>query len=479
MAAGGGDSAGTPSACVLWAVDVEHAAGADLQALLELLPAHEQAEVQRYVQPLDQRRALARCACPPARERLLRCGCGCDTPAPLPWTARSRLMMRALGCRLLGPCHPEDVPIQRTKGGKPFFAGARPDAARALWPNLNFNASHEVRPQAAGACRLPRVNSAGGRVSHLALSVLAPAQGAWVVLASDSHALVGVDVAAPPRGPPPTPSSAATSVLAGLQARFRDVMSAREVRGGQWLSPWCSTGWARIWRRWPASERCTRLPCSVAAAQWDFISSWHPQEPRAFQLLWSLKEVRGSATQSGLVRGARLGTSREQLARPLRWTLRRRLSRPGVMGWPLLRSAAQPLSCIRSTPQQRHPPVPGTATSRLALAACGVRASCWTARRRTPAGQAAAPRARTSPTGPPTHRSSPCGAAPALRRRWRFDAVELPGGHVLSVARGPPSAAVDANQASHLFSSHNERAGLPWVEATPDAWLPALACAGV
>merc|ERR1719453_203674 len=72
----------------------------------------------------------------------------------------SRLMMRQASAHALGLSSFEDIVINRTKGRKPFLESPLPPESEA--PNWNVNPSHE---------------------------------GSWVVCASESHCLCGVDVA--------------------------------------------------------------------------------------------------------------------------------------------------------------------------------------------------------------------------------------------------------------------------------------------
>eukprot|EP00798_Chlamydomonas_sp_ICE-L_P007540 gene7540-689_t len=82
----------------------------ELSKLLRLLPASEAADVQRFVRPVDQHRALI-----------------------------SRLMQRSCISKLFGVPLTE-VRISRTKGRKPF---ADPGLNKGEAVNFNFNVSHE------------------------------------------------------------------------------------------------------------------------------------------------------------------------------------------------------------------------------------------------------------------------------------------------------------------------------------------------
>ena len=123
-----------------WAVNVERwrpegdHEGAEFAFLLTLLPPHEREDCLKMRFMPDKKRALV-----------------------------SRLMQRAACSRVASLPH-DEVVIHRTKGRKPFLARApnRPPLPHA--PNFNFNVSHE---------------------------------GDFVVLASEPHAMCGVDVAAP------------------------------------------------------------------------------------------------------------------------------------------------------------------------------------------------------------------------------------------------------------------------------------------
>lgn len=107
--------------------------------ILSLLPLREREDVARFKHFADRKRAvlsrlLVRCA-------ILRALASMDG-------TKNKLRM-------------EDLHVKRTKGAKPFYATS---LASARAPNFNFNVSHE---------------------------------GDYVVLASETHAVVGVDVAAP------------------------------------------------------------------------------------------------------------------------------------------------------------------------------------------------------------------------------------------------------------------------------------------
>ena len=107
--------------------------------VLGLLPVREREGVTRFKHVADRKRAVlsrlwVRCA-------ILRALASVEG-------AKNKLRM-------------EDLDVKRTKGAKPFYAAS---LASASAPNFNFNVSHE---------------------------------GDYVVLASETHAVVGVDVAAP------------------------------------------------------------------------------------------------------------------------------------------------------------------------------------------------------------------------------------------------------------------------------------------
>lgn len=164
-------------ACLRWAVNISrwHPSddhdGPEFRFLLALLPEHEREECLRFRFMDDKKRALV-----------------------------SRLMQRAACARVAGVPH-ADVLLRRTKGKKPFFAWTEMagfDAARAGFgaaPNFNFNVSHE---------------------------------GAFVVLASEPVAIVGVDVAAPGQLRDRNRRGAARSVAETVNA-FRDTLSAAET----------------------------------------------------------------------------------------------------------------------------------------------------------------------------------------------------------------------------------------------------------
>ena len=166
-----------PPACLRWAVNISrwHPSddhdGPEFRFLLALLPEHEREECLRFRFMDDKKRALV-----------------------------SRLMQRAACARVAGVPH-ADVLLRRTKGKKPFFAwtemaGFDADAAGfGAAPNFNFNVSHE---------------------------------GAFVVLASEPVAIVGVDVAAPGQLRDRNRRGAARSVAETVSA-FRDTLSAAET----------------------------------------------------------------------------------------------------------------------------------------------------------------------------------------------------------------------------------------------------------
>ncbi|KXZ56299.1 hypothetical protein GPECTOR_1g263 [Gonium pectorale] len=95
---------------VRWAIDVE--AEMDhgrFQQLLELLPADERQQVAKFMQPVDQHRALT-----------------------------SRVLQRCCVCQALG-VEWREVTLALTKGRKPFTTNGKPPWA----PNFNYNVSHE------------------------------------------------------------------------------------------------------------------------------------------------------------------------------------------------------------------------------------------------------------------------------------------------------------------------------------------------
>lgn len=106
-----------------WAVQVEawSPGHAEFELLLSLLPEAERCACTRFRQAQDRKRALV-----------------------------SRLLQRAAAAAALGLRHGGALSVQRTRGNKPYVAGAhRPSHA----PNWNYSVSHEVR-QAAGGTRL-------------------------------------------------------------------------------------------------------------------------------------------------------------------------------------------------------------------------------------------------------------------------------------------------------------------------------------
>lgn len=159
---------------------------AELAFLLSMLPADDRQLCQSFKNKIDVLRALI-----------------------------SRLMQRACVSNVLGMPW-ADVDVKMTKGRKPFVANAAAQK-RLHAPNFNYNVSHE---------------------------------GHYVCIASDTHLLVGVDVAAPQqlRRAPDTPGH---SVL----KRFRNCFADNE--------------WELL-NSWPGDDRKTEA---------------------CFQKLWSLKEV--------------------------------------------------------------------------------------------------------------------------------------------------------------------------------------------
>lgn len=125
-----------------WIVNVARWTPGDdeFEFILSLLPEHESLAVKRFHREDDRKRA--------AVSRLMQRACVMRAMATSSDAVHRRTTLRELD-------------IRRTKGSKPFHA-ARTRLTSA--PNFNFNVSHE---------------------------------GDYVVLASETHAVVGVDVAAP------------------------------------------------------------------------------------------------------------------------------------------------------------------------------------------------------------------------------------------------------------------------------------------
>ena len=163
-----------------WAVKSAELSAAQLEYLLHrVCPEEERAEVARFRQPDDRKRAVV-----------------------------SRLLQHAAAAAALA-VGPGDVRLRRTREGKPYAAtngGARPQA-----PNWNFNVSHEVRggrrrcgtgsrallPRSARRCCGRRPSpTAAARCCHPAP---AARQGQYVVLAAEPVCVCGVDVTAPQR----------------------------------------------------------------------------------------------------------------------------------------------------------------------------------------------------------------------------------------------------------------------------------------
>ncbi len=123
-------------AVLRWAVNTEAWSPnqQEQEFLLGLLPEAERQECLKYRRPADTKRALV-----------------------------SRLLQRACCCRALG-LEWEEVEVQRTRGGKPFCAGAAEQRGAAGAPNFNFNVSHEVWDGVGGkaAAMLPRAACAAG-----------------------------------------------------------------------------------------------------------------------------------------------------------------------------------------------------------------------------------------------------------------------------------------------------------------------------
>ena len=132
----------TPPLRFRWIVNVAtwRPADAEFEFILTLLPPHERDAVRRFRRFDDRKRAVV--------SRLMQRACimrACETSSEGRWR-RARF---------------DSLDVRRTKGSKPFH-GARLGLTHA--PNFNYNVSHE---------------------------------GDYVVLASETHAVVGVDVAAP------------------------------------------------------------------------------------------------------------------------------------------------------------------------------------------------------------------------------------------------------------------------------------------
>ena len=132
----------TPPLRLRWIVNVAtwRPADAEFEFILTLLPSHERDAVRRFRRFDDRKRAVV--------SRLMQRACimrACETSSEGRWR-RARF---------------DSLDVRRTKGSKPFH-GARLGLTHA--PNFNYNVSHE---------------------------------GDYVVLASETHAVVGVDVAAP------------------------------------------------------------------------------------------------------------------------------------------------------------------------------------------------------------------------------------------------------------------------------------------
>ena len=139
--------------------------------VLTILPTHEREEVTRFHRFEDRKRALL-----------------------------SRLMQRAAIKRACASAEDarwrdarvEALDVRRTKGSKPFH-GARASVAGA--PNFNYNVSHE---------------------------------GDYVVLASETYAVVGVDVAAPGQVRRVTGGGRAERDVGKLLETFSSVLTDRE-----------------------------------------------------------------------------------------------------------------------------------------------------------------------------------------------------------------------------------------------------------
>ena len=104
---------------VRWAFNISswEPTDGELHAALQLLPEQEQAACTRFHQLADRKRALA-----------------------------SRLLQRRLGAQCFGCTSFQDVCIERTANGKPYFP-VTPTQTDAL--RVNFNVSHEVSCVAA------------------------------------------------------------------------------------------------------------------------------------------------------------------------------------------------------------------------------------------------------------------------------------------------------------------------------------------
>jgi len=167
------ESALTAACRCRWIVNVATwtPADAEFECILALLPTHERDAVRRFRRFDDRKRAVV--------SRLMQRACimrACETSSEARWR---RVRFDALD-------------VRRTKGSKPFHGGR---LALTHAPNFNYNVSHE---------------------------------GDYVVLASETHAVVGVDVAAPGQVRAVTSGAGTARDVGTLLETFKSVLTDRE-----------------------------------------------------------------------------------------------------------------------------------------------------------------------------------------------------------------------------------------------------------
>jgi len=133
-----------------------------------LVPDHERSAVMKYLRAEDRKRALVSRLL--QRNAIARAKCGSN---------RTAVVLRGFD-------------VRRTKGSKPFYGET---LALANAPNFNFNVSHE---------------------------------GDYVVLASETHAVVGVDVAAPGQVRRVSGGGGVERGVESLLETFQSVLTRRE-----------------------------------------------------------------------------------------------------------------------------------------------------------------------------------------------------------------------------------------------------------
>jgi hypothetical protein len=308
-------AAAGPPEPIRWALDTSRwrPGQRELDFLLALLPGEQAAACRRFARAEDRCRALA--------SRLLQRAC-VATVTGAPW---------------------EGLATALTKGGRPYYPGPH---AHADWPNFNYSVSHEARrlllllllppwqrcsstaPARAGSCH-PR--AAEALPPHPPPPALPPPQGSYVVLAAESHCIVGVDLAAPlSLRAPPGRQPCISATLASLQQQFAPPEVRRPGRACPSASPGRrptvapsapsparprarSGSGCRRWRTARRSKRRRSSSCGASRRRW-------PRRPA-----WASHSARSAGRPSASARVAR-APAQATAAPPWCWTARRRQS---------------------------------------------------------------------------------------------------------------------------------------------------------